>query len=153
MIYTIKTTVGRENAVVTALANRVQKLGIDVKAIFHPSELRGYIFIEIGEGVAIETLLRGIPHIKGIIKKPVKIEEIKHFLEAKAPEIKISRGDIVEIIGGPFKGERGKVIRVDEAKEEVTVEFLDVAVPIPTTISIDNVRLVEKFEKEKKEEG
>lgn len=151
MIYTIKTTVGRENAVVTALANRVQKLGINVKAIFYPSELRGYIFVEIGDDVAIETILRGIPHIKGLIKKPVKIEEIKHFLEAKVPEIKIIRGDIVEITGGPFKGERGKVIRVDEAKEEVTVEFLDVAVPIPTTISIDNVRLVERFEKEKKE--
>ncbi len=153
MIYTIKTTAGRENAVVTALANRVQKLGVDVKAIFYPSELRGYIFVEVGEEVAIETILKGIPHIKGIIRKPVKIDEIKHFLEAKTPEIKIARGDIVEITAGPFKGERGKVVRIDEAKEEVTVEFLDVAVPIPTTISIDNVRLVEKFEEEKKEEG
>ncbi len=150
MIYTIKTTAGRENAVLTALANRVQKLGLDVKAIFYPAELRGYIFVEIGENTSIDQLIRGIPHIKGIIKKPVKIAEIKHFLEAKAPEIKISRGDIVEITGGPFKGERGKVVRVDEAKEEVTVEFLDVAIPIPTTISIDNVRLVEKFEEEKK---
>ncbi len=146
MIYTIKTTAGREMAVANALANRVQKLGVDVRAIFYPSELRGYIFIEIGEDVAIDALLRGIPHIKGIIRRPVKIEEIKHFLEAKPAEIKISRGDIVEITGGPFKGERGKVVRVDEAKEEVTIEFLDVAIPIPTTISIDNVRLVEKFE-------
>lgn len=149
MIYTIKTTAGRENAVVTALANRVNKTGMNVKAIFRPTELRGYIFVEIGEEVAIESLLRGIPHVKGIIRKPVKIEEIKHFLEAKAPEIKLARGDIVEITGGPFKGERGKIVRIDEAKEEVTVEFLDVAVPIPTTISIDNVRLIEKFEGKK----
>ncbi len=150
MIYAVKTTAGREGAVATALANRVQKLGMDVKAIFHPSELKGYIFVEVGEGVAIENLIRGIPHVKGIIRRPVKIEEIKHFLEAKPVEIKISRGDIVEITGGPFKGERGKVVRVDESKEEVTVEFLDVAIPIPTTISIDNVRLVEKFEGEEK---
>ena len=149
MIYTIKTTAGRENAVAVALANRVQKLGVNVKAIFHPSELRGYIFIEVGEDVSIESLLKGIPHIKGIIRKPVEIKEIKHFLEAKPVEIKVSRGDIVEIIGGPFKGERGKVVRVDEAKEEVTVEFLDVAIPIPTTISLDNVRLVEKFEEKR----
>jgi transcription antitermination factor NusG len=43
-------------------------------------------------------------------------------------------------------------VRVDEAKEEVTVEFLDVAVPIPTTVSIDNVRLIEKFEEKKEGE-
>ncbi len=148
MIYTIKTTAGRENAVATALENRAKKTNMGIKAILHPEELKGYIFVEVSEETSIESVLRGIPHVKGIIRRPVKIEEIKKYLEEKAPEIKISRGDIVEITGGPFKGEKGKVIRVDEAKEEVTVEFLDVAVPIPTTVSIDNVRLLEKSEKE-----
>ncbi len=147
MIYAIKTTVGRENAVLTALANRAKKLGLGVKALFHPEELKGYIFVEVSEETPLDTLLKGIPHVKGVIRRPVKIEEIRNYLEAKAQEIKISRGDVVEITGGPFKGERGRVIRVDEGKEEVTVEFLDVAVPIPTTVSIDNVRLVEKAEK------
>ncbi len=148
MIYAVKTTVGRENAVVTALTNRVKKLGLDVKAILYPIELKGYIFVEIGESIRIEDLIKGIPHIKGYVRAPVNIDDIKKFLEAKPQEIKISRGDVVEIIGGPFKGEKGKVIRVDEAKGEVTVEFLDVAVPIPTTISADNVRVIEKAEKE-----
>ncbi len=144
MIYTIKTTAGRENAVLIALANRAKKIDLGVKALFHPEELKGYIFIEVSENTPLDALLKGIPHIKGIIRRPVKIDEIKNYFEAKIQEIKISRGDIVEITGGPFKGEHGKVVRIDEAKEEVTVEFLDVAVPIPTTVSLDNVRLVEK---------
>jgi transcriptional antiterminator NusG len=152
MIYTIRTTVGRENAVITTLTNRIQKLGLNVKALFHPAELKGYVFIEVGEDVQLDALLRGVPHVRGLILKEVKIDEIKHFIEMKKPEIKIGRGDIVEIIGGPFKGEKGKVVRVDEAKEEITVEFLDAAVPIPITVDIDSVRLVEKFEEKKEGE-
>ncbi len=148
MIYAVKTTAGRENAVATALENRAKKTNMGIKAIMHPEELKGYIFVEISEETSIDSVLRGIPHVKGVIRRPVKIDEIKRYLEEKPAEIKISRGDIVEIIGGPFKGEKGKVIRVDEAKEEVTVEFLDVAVPIPTTVSVDHVRIIEKAEKE-----
>ncbi len=148
MIYAIKTTVGRESAVVSAITNRVKKTGSDIKAILYPVELKGYIFVEIGESVRVEDLIKGVPYIKGYIHTPVSVDDIKRFLEAKPQGIKISRGDVVEITGGPFKGEKGKVIRVDETKGEVTVEFLDVAVPIPTTISVDNVRIVEKAEKE-----
>jgi transcriptional antiterminator NusG len=52
----------------------------------------------------------------------------------------------VEVIGGPFKGERGKVIRYDKLKRELTVEFIEVAVPIPVTISVEFVKLLKKRE-------
>ena len=146
MIYAVKTTAGREEVVARAIANRAIVKAMKVKAVFHPAELKGYIFVEIGEGERIEDVIRGIPHVKGFVRQEIPLDEIKKYLEEKPPEIKISRGDIVEIIAGPFKGEKGKVIRVDEAKEEVTVEFLDVAVPIPTTIPIDNVRVIERAE-------
>ena len=55
----------------------------------------------------------------------------------------MNRGDIVEITGGPFKNEKGKITRVDEAKEEVTLELLEAAIPIPITVSIDSVRVLE----------
>jgi len=46
----------------------------------------------------------------------------------------------VEVIGGAFKGEEAKVNRVDDTNREVTIELLDAAVPIPTTVDIDMVR-------------
>jgi transcriptional antiterminator NusG len=146
MIYTLRTTVGRENAVMETLSNKIRNTGVDVKSIFRPGELKGYIFIE-GDISAVEKAIGGVPHIRGIIHKEVKILELKKFLETKKVEIKITRGDIIEVIGGPFKNEKGKVVRVDEAKDEVTIELLEAAVPIPITVAIDSVRLIESGSK------
>jgi len=146
MITTIRTTVGRENAVIETLTNRIKNIGLGIKSIFHPGELKGYIFIE-GEEEVINTLIKGVPHVKGIIRKEVSMADIKKFLEVKKIEIKINRGDVVEVTGGPFKNEKGKVTRVDEAKGELTIEFLEAAVPIPITIPIESARLIESAEK------
>jgi len=150
MIRTIRTTVGRENAVIETLTCKIKNMGLAIKSIFHPGELKGYIFLE-GEEEVINGLIKGVPHVKGIIRKEVSMTDIKKFLEVKKIEIKINRGDVVEVTGGPFKNEKGKVTRVDEAKSELTIEFLEAAVPIPITIPIDSARLIEAAEKEKGE--
>jgi transcription termination/antitermination protein NusG len=146
MITTIRTTVGRENAVIETLMSKAKNTALNIQAIFHPSELKGYIFIE-GDMESINDLIRGAPHVKGIIKKEVVMDDIKKFLEIKKIEIKLNRGDIIEVTGGPFKNEKGKVTRVDEAKEELTIELLDAAIPIPITISMDSARIIESAEK------
>jgi transcriptional antiterminator NusG len=148
MILTIRTTVGRENAVIGTLINKIKVRSLEIKSIFHPSELKGYIFVE-GDEAAIDQVIKAVPHVKGVIRKQVPMIEIKRFLEVKKVEIKINRGDIVEIIGGPFKNEKGKVTRVDEAKEEVTMELLEAAIPIPITVPIESVRLVQSAEESK----
>lgn len=148
MIFTVRVTVGRESTVINTLANRAQNMALPVKSVFYPSELKGYIFVETEEGV-LEKLVSGVPHVRGMIDKPVPFEQIRHFLESKRIEIKINRGDIVEIVSGPFKGEKGKITRVDETKDEVTVEFLEAAVPIPITVAIDSVKLTQKGEEQK----
>jgi transcriptional antiterminator NusG len=149
MITTIRTTVGRENAVIETLTSKAKNSDLNIKAIFHPGELKGYLFLE-GEIEDINKLIKGVPHVKGIIRKEVTMGDIKKFLEVKKIEIKINRGDIIEVTGGPFKNERGKVTRVDEAKEELTIELLDAAIPIPITIPMESTRIIEAAEKEKK---
>ncbi len=143
---TIRTTVGRENAVIETLNNRIRNLGLGIKAILHPDELKGYIFVE-GDFPSIEKAIQGVPHIRGIIRKEVPMIEIKKFLEVKKIEIKINKGDIIEVTGGPFKNSKGKVTRVDEGKEELTIELLEAVIPIPITIPIDSVRIIESAEK------
>ena len=149
MIRTIRTTVGRENAVIEALTSKAKNSKMDIRCIFYPAELKGYIFLE-GDEEAINDIIKTVPHVKGIIKKDVKISDIKKFLEIKKIEIKVNRGDVVEIIAGPFKNEKGKVTRVDEAKEELTIELLDAAIPIPITIPIDSAKVIETAEKSEK---
>ncbi len=55
-----------------------------------------------------------------------------------------AEGNIVEVIAGPFKGEKARVQRIDEGKEEVTVELFEAMVPIPITVRGDHVRVLEK---------
>ncbi|OGI12243.1 transcription elongation factor Spt5 [Candidatus Micrarchaeota archaeon RBG_16_36_9] len=146
MIRTIRTTVGRENAVIDALTSKAKNSSLDIRCIFYPAELKGYIFLE-GDEEAINEIIKTVPHVKGIIKKDVMISDIKKFLEIKKIEIKVNRGDVVEIVAGPFKNEKGKVTRVDEAKEELTIELLDAAIPIPITIPIDSAKVIEVADK------
>ena len=149
MIYTVRTTVGRENAVIETLLSKSKSRTMNIKAIFHPDELKGYIFLE-GDEESIDEIVKAVPHVKGIIKKEVKIDEIKKFLETKKIEIKVNRGDVIEVTSGPFKNEKGKVTRVDEAKEEVTIELLEAAIPIPITVPIESVKVIEAIEKSDK---
>ncbi len=143
MIYTLRTTSGREDIVMDMLNSRVKAEKLDVKAVIHPSELKGYIFIE-GATADIHKALRGVMHTKGLIEKPVKIGDIQHFMETKVSEIKVDVEDIVEIMGGPFKGEKGKIKRVDSNKNEVTIELLEASIPIPVTIATEFIKVTKK---------
>jgi len=143
MIYTIKTVVGRENIVIDSISSKARTLALDIKALVHAEEIKGYVFIE-GEMKDIEKVTQMVPHIRGLIKKPVNISQLQRFLQPKTVEIELSKGDIVEVIGGPFKGEKGKVTRYDKAKRELTMELLEVTVPIPVTVSVEFIKLLEK---------
>jgi len=126
----------------------IEKRSIPIKAIMHTEDIRGYIFIE-GDINAIQEAIKNIPHVKGIVGKDITISEIERFIIPEKQAIKIEEGDIVEIISGPFKGEKAKVTRVDELKQEIVVELLDAVIPIPVTISMNVVRIYEKKSKQK----
>lgn len=143
MIYVVKTIIGRENVVIESMAAKAKVQGLDIKSFVHPEEIRGYVFVE-GELKNIQEIIREIPHARGILNKPVPVSEIKRFLEPKKREIEINEGDIVEVIGGPFKGEKGRVSRFDKDKGEVTIELIEVTVPIPITVNAQLVTVIQK---------
>jgi transcriptional antiterminator NusG len=145
-IFTIRTTTGRENVVIDSIVAKIQGKKLPIKSLFHPEELRGYVFIE-GEEEDIKNSVKGVPHVRGLIQKEVKLQELERFLIPEKSEIKIEPGDVVEIIGGPFRGEKAKITRADETKGEITVELLEAAIPIPVTISVNSVRIHEKKRK------
>lgn len=144
MLFTIKTVVGRESIVIDNVAAKAKANGLtQVKSFMHPEEIRGYIFVE-GELKEIEKAVQDIPHIRGLIKKPIQMKEIERYLRPKTVVIELEVGDIVEVVGGPFKGEKGKVTRYDKEKREVTMELLEAAVPIPVTVSVEFIKVLEK---------
>lgn len=142
-IYTVKTIIGRENVVLEAIANKAKVSALNIKSLVHPEEIKGYIFVE-GELKDIQDIIKEIPHARGILRDSVDINQIKKIIETKKKEIDIKEGDIVEVVGGPFKGEKGKVTRYDKDKGEVTIELIEVTVPIPVTVNAGLVSVIQK---------
>ncbi len=129
------------------LVYRNQLLG-RVKAILVPETLRGYVFIETLEFRDVELAISGVPHVRGRVGGKVSFEEIDKFLIPKPAAEGLAEGDIVEVISGPFKGERARVARVESAKEELILELIDSPQAIPIRVHADFCKLVEKGEKE-----
>lgn len=146
MIYTIKTVVGREKVVMDAIASKIKSENLQIKALAHPEEIKGYIFIE-GDITDIERATQLIPHVRGLIKSPVDLQQIQRFMQPREVVVELNQGDIVEVVGGPFKGEKGKITRYDKTKRECTIELLEVSTPIPITVSVEFVKILSKTKK------
>ena len=143
MIYAVRTIIGREEIVLESLANKAKKEKIPIKALVHPEELKGYVFVE-GDLKDVQEVVKDVMNVRGLIRTPIKIEELQKFLKPREVKIELKQGDIVEVISGPFKGTKGKVTRFDEIKREITIEPLETPVPIPITISVEFVKIVKR---------
>ncbi len=146
-IFAIRTTAGRESQVMEKIAGRVKQEHLRIYSILHPRGIKGYIFVEAQEREDINKAIFKVRNVKGVVGE-VNLTEIEKFLEPGAEVVKINTGDIVEIIAGPFRGERGRVKRVIKQKDEVIVELLEAAVPIPVTLKLDAIKIVERKEDE-----
>ena len=147
-IFAIKTTSKQERTVADNILKAIETKATDIKvaSIIVPNELQGYVLIETPEQRnRIEQLVELIAHARVVTKGETSLAEVGHFLIPKPVVAGIDEGTIVELIAGPFKGEKAVVKRVDSAKEEITVELYESVVPIPITVRGDNVRVVEKF--------
>ena len=144
MIFPIRTTVNQEQLVVDILSSKIAKEELNIYSIGVIPGLKGYILIEADNEVTVRRGITDTPHIKGsgIVKGAIDINELESILEAKPLMKTIKEGQTVELISGPFKGEKAKVVRVNPTKEEVTVELMEAAVKIPVTIKAENIKIL-----------
>jgi transcriptional antiterminator NusG len=151
-IYALRTTANREDQVMDFVTSNAQKKKLEVFSIIRAHGMRGYIFVEAATPTDAEQAAFNVPYARGILPKEVEYKEIEHMLEQVKVERDIRKNDVVEIISGPFKRENAKVTRVDKVKEDVVVELLEAAVPIPITVKMDAVKVIRRETEEKKEE-
>lgn len=145
MIYTVRVTSGQEKILAQMLEKKARAEKLDVYSIAYIENIKGYLFVEVPDKNVLAKLTQKLRHVKGFLKTPVKIEEIQKLLVlTKQPTMIIEVGDVVEMSSGPFKGERAKVVKVDEPHDEVTVELVEVAVPIPITVKSKMVKIFQK---------
>ena len=151
-IYALRTTANREDQVMDFLTSNVQKRKLGVYSVIRPHGLRGYIFVEAGLRVDAEQAAFNVPYARGLLPNEIQYPEIEHMLEQAKAEYNIKKDDIVEIISGAFKREQAKVTRIDKTKEEVVVELLQAAVPIPITLKIDAVKVIRREDDEEEQD-
>ncbi len=145
LIFGLRTAANREDQVVDYLIPKLRKkTEIAVYSVIRPHGMRGYIFIEAASKAEAETAVQGVPYARGLLPQAIPYPEIEHMLEQVKVEMNIKKSDIVEIISGPFKREQAKVTRINAQKEEIVVELLEAAVPIPITVKMDAVKVIRR---------
>ena len=166
-IMILKTQVDQENAVASAMWDKYKRMvnagsteGMDFYAVLSPDGLRGYVFVEGMNTNRLSDEVRDIKKAKNFVKEgvgvtdrrdkndmkngEVSIEDVSPYLVPVSAVVGIVEGDIVELVNGPFKGEKARVQQIDQSKEEITVELIEAMVPIPVTVKGDSVRIIEK---------
>jgi transcriptional antiterminator NusG len=143
-IFVVKTTTGQERNVARLVSAKVEMAHIPVKAILVPDTLRGYVFVEADGPHLVEEAIAGVRHVRSRIPGLVSFAEIERYLIRKPVIEDLDADDVVEITGGPFKGMRAKITRIDKSKDEVTLELLEATFTLPITVHSDYVKLVQK---------
>jgi transcription termination/antitermination protein NusG len=145
VIYIFRVTTGQEKIVSQMLEKKSKAQKLAIYSILVPENVKGYLFVEAATENDAVHLAQKTRHVKGILKQPIELAEVEKMVTAEKPAaLTIELADIVEIKSGAFKGDKAKVTKIDENKDELTVEFMDMAVPIPTTIKRKITKLFKK---------
>jgi transcription termination/antitermination protein NusG len=145
--FVVKVTSGQEKIAANMLQNKLSKDNLPVYSIIVVEGMRGYIIVEAEDEVAVRTFITKERNIRGILPKPLSDAEVDKLLEVKSYVQEMHNGDTIEFTTGPFKGYKARVLKVDDIKSEITVELMDVVVPIPITTKMNTARVIQKMQK------
>ena len=158
MIYVLKVTANQERVVAEILyrearAKRKEIEGEETYAILYTTGLKGYVLVEADSPGTVEELARNVPKTKGLLLHKrgdiesagtISIEELRSTLMPTPIVEELNKGDLIELVSGPFKGEKARVARIDKDKNEITVELIEAAVPIPVIVKGDDIKIIKK---------
>ena len=85
---------------------------------------------------------QGLRHVKGQLRGELEFSEIENYLVKKSTVSELAVDGTVEVIGGPFKGMKATITRVDHDKEEATVILLDAPYQLPVTVDANYLKPV-----------
>lgn len=143
-LYTVKTTASQEETVAEMIIERDHDA---IHAALAPEDMTSYVFVEADDYNIVERVADDIPHVRSLLDGETNMAEIEHFLDPGSDVEGLAVGDLVEITGGPYQGEKANVTGLDESNEQATVELVDATVPIPVTLRGDQLRVLDSDER------
>ena len=145
-VFAVRTTASQERNAADLIGIRVKTNKLPILSILVPETLRGYIFLETLDPHVVDEAISGVKHAKSSIAGKIDISEVEKYLVSKSVIEEIDVRDVVEIIGGPFRGMRAVISKVNKARNEATLELLEATFTLPVTVNADYLKLIEKGE-------
>ncbi len=145
MYFVVKVTSGQERIAANMLSSKKQKSDLPIYSVIVVEGMRGYVIIEAEDESACRSFVSKVRNVRGILPRSISEAEVEKLVtKTSIAAQEIMKNDTIEFTSGPFKGYKAKVLRVDESKSEVTVELIDVVVPIPVTTKMNTARVIER---------
>jgi transcriptional antiterminator NusG len=123
------------------LQSKMNNGQINLYSVLLVDNLKGYIVVEAKDANSAFNSLQGIRHIRGQLRGEMEFKDIEGYLVTKSNAPNIAVDNVVEIIGGPFKGMKATVTRVDNDKQEATVILLDAPYQLPVTVDSNYLKI------------
>lgn len=145
--YSVKTRKSDENIVADMIIDADHD---EIHTVLVPQNIVCYVIVEAeSESLPIlERVVDDVPNARKVVDGRVKFSEIEDFLEEKSDVKDLETGAIVEIIDGPFKGDKAQITEIDRQNEKVRVEKLDAQVKIPIELKGSDLRVLDKEEQQ-----
>ncbi len=140
-LYAVKTNMGQEKKVMNLLEAKLRSGTSNIRAVLLVEGLRGYVVIEALDSNDVYHAVDGVRHIRGQLRGELAFSDIEGYLVKKSVVSTLSVENTVEITGGPFKGMKATITRIDREKEEATVILLDAAYQLPVTVDANYLKI------------
>ncbi|HET8794017.1 MAG TPA: transcription elongation factor Spt5 [Nitrososphaeraceae archaeon] len=140
--FAIRITGGQENVVANILQNKINSKRISLRSILILENFKGYVIVEAPDSNIAYDALYGVRHVRGQIRGDLPFSDIEKYLVKKPIVTELNIDDTVEVIAGPFKSMKAKIIRVDYEKQESTVVLLDSPYQIPVTVDANYLKKI-----------
>ncbi|MDK6028530.1 transcription elongation factor Spt5 [Ignisphaera sp. 4213-co] len=142
--FAVRTTAGQELNVLLMLEVRAKTLDLPIYSIVSLPNLKGYVVMETPGLHVVYEAIRGLKHVKGRASGTLKWEDLESLLKPKPLIDMLKEGEEVEIIAGPFRGMKARVVSVDKVKNEVSLNVLEASYPLTITVPVDYIRLAKR---------
>ncbi len=114
---------------------------IHIQSVLLVDNLKGYVVVEALDPSAAYQAIEGIRHIRGQLRGELEFKDIEGYLIKKSTVSSLNVDNVVEITGGPFKGMKATITRIDHEKEEATVVLLDASYQLPVTVDANYLKI------------
>lgn len=140
-LFAIRTTGGQEKVVMRLLEAKANANKVNIQSVLLVDNLKGYVVIEAIDPADAYMAVDGVRHIRGQLRGELDFKDIEGYLVKKSTISQLQIDNIIEITGGPFKGMKATITRIDVEKEEATVVLLDAAYQLPVTVDANYLKL------------